>query len=157
MEFFELKNKVPFGLVLAVSYFGSGVLAFELNKRFNCIKYFAVLAFISLSISYWKNIDVGYLYQLFPVAFFLSLLSVVTYIDSNILRLLGYNSLGIYLFHMFFVNITYLLLPHSLVMGVVGFFVSLLFPLGINIFISRVQILRVLLYPKNIEELKRFF
>lgn len=157
MKFFELKNKVPFGLVLAVSYFGSGVFVFELNKRFNSIKYFAVLAFLSLSICYWKKIDVGYLYQLFPVVFFLSLLSVVTYIDSNFLRLLGNNSLGIYLFHMFFVNITYLLLPHTIVMGVIGFFVSLLFPLSINIFIYRVQILRVLLYPRNIEELKNIF
>ena len=157
MEFFELKNKVPFGLVLAVSYFGSGVLAFELNKRFNSAKYFAVCVFVLLSICYWNNIDVGYLYQLFPVVFFLSLLSLVPYLDFSFLRLLGVNSLGIYLFHMFFVNITYLLLPHTISMGVIGFFVSLLCPLVMNIFISRVQILRVLLYPRNIEELKKYF
>lgn len=157
MEFFELKNKVPFGLVLAVSYFGSGALAFELNKRFNSVKYFAVSVFVLLSICYWNNIDVGYLYQLFPVVFFLSLLLLVPYLDFSFLRLLGSNSLGIYLFHMFFVNITYLLLPHTISMGVIGFFVSLLFPLVINIFISRVQILRVLLYPRNIEEFKNMF
>lgn len=156
-KFFVLKNCIPFGMVLAISYFGSGVLAFECNRRFKYSRYVALLLFILMSMCYWKNIEIGYMYQLFPVVFFMSLLLVVPYINFGFIRLLGNNSLGIYLYHMFFVNITYLVFPKTTVMGIVGFFISLFASLGINMLIYRIRVLRVLLYPKNTDEIKSVF
>lgn len=156
-NFFVLKNAVPFGVVLAISYFGSGVLAFEFNRRFKYSRYFALLLFILMSMCYWNNIEIGYMYQLFPVAFFMSLLLVVPYINFGFIRLLGNNSLGIYLYHMFFVNITYMMFPKTTIMGIVGFFISLFASLGINMLIYRIHTLRILLYPKNIDEIKTIF
>ena len=67
------------------------------------------------------------------------------------------NSLGIYLYHMFFVNITYMVFPKTTIMGIVGFFISLFASLGINMMIYRIHTLRILLYPKNINEIKTIF
>lgn len=104
-----------------------------------------------------ENIEIGYMYQLFPVAFFMSLLLVVPYINFGFIRLLGNNSLGIYLYHMFFVNITYMVFPKTTIMGIVGFFISLFASLSINMLIYRIHTLRILLYPKNIDEIKTIF
>ena len=109
--------------------------------------------FVVSSILYIKHISVFYLNIIFPISFFLSLLLAIPYINCRFLRLLGENSLGIYLLHMFLVNITFKMLPHTLFMGIIGFLISLFFPLLINVCIMRTKKLRMLLYPKNLDEL----
>ena len=151
--FYLLKNSVPFGLMLAIYYFGIGVLSFLLNKWSKYSKWIALCMFVVSSILYIKHISVFYLNIIFPISFFLSLLLAIPYINCRFLRLLGENSLGIYLLHMFLVNITFMILPHTIIMGVLGGIISLLVPLLINIFIKRFLILRMLLYPRNFDEL----
>lgn len=151
--FYLLKNSIPFGLMLAIYYFGIGELSFMLNKWSKFSKWIALYMFVVSSILYIKQISVFYLNVIFPISFFLSLLLVVPYINCRFLRLLGKNSLGIYLLHMFLVNITFKILPHTLLMGIIGFLISLFFPLLINVFIMRTKKLRMLLYPKNLDEL----
>ena len=151
--FYLLKNSVSFGLMLAIYYFGIGVLSFLLNKWSKYSKWIALCMFVVSSILYIKHISVFYLNIIFPISFFLSLLLAIPYINCRFLRLLGENSLGIYLLHMFLVNITFKMLPHTLFMGIIGFLISLFFPLLINVCIMRTKKLRMLLYPKNLDEL----
>ena len=126
---------------------------FLLNKCSKYSKWIALCMFVVSSILYIKHISVFYLNMIFPISFFLSLLLAIPYINCRFLRLLGENSLGIYLLHMFLVNITFKMLPHTLLMGIIGFLISLFFPLLINVCIMRTKKLRMLLYPKNLDEL----
>lgn len=151
--FYLLKNSVPLGLMLAIYYFGTGKLSFMLNKWSKYSKWLALCMFVVSSILYIKQISVFYLNVTFPISFFLSLLLVVPYINYRFLRLLGENSLGIYLLHMFLVNITFIFLPHTILMGMIGFLISLFVPLFINIIITNITKLRMLLYPRNLDEL----
>ena len=151
--FYLLKNSVPLGLMLAIYYFGTGKLSFMLNKWSKYSKWLALCMFVVSSILYIKQISVFYLNVIFPISFFLSLLLVVPYINCRFLRLLGENSLGIYLLHMFLVNITFIFLPHTILMGMIGFLISLFVPLFINIIITNITKLRMLLYPRNLDEL----
>lgn len=151
--FYLLKNSVPLGLMLAIYYFGTGKLSFMLNKWSKYSKWLALCMFVVSSILYIKQISVFYLNVTFPISFFLSLLLVVPYINCRFLRLLGENSLGIYLLHMFLVNITFIFLPHTILMGMIGFLISLFVPLFINIIITNITKLRMLLYPRNLDEL----
>lgn len=152
-SFYLLKNAVPFGLSLAIFYFGLGAFSFMLNKCSKYSKWLALCMFVVSSILYIKHISVFYLNIIFPISFFLSLLLAIPYINCRFLRLFGENSLGIYLLHMFLVNITFKILPHTLLMGIIGFLISLFFPLLINILVMRIKKLRMLLYPKNLDEL----
>lgn len=151
--FYLLKNSVPLGLMLAIYYFGTGKLSFMLNIWSKYSKWLALCMFVVSSILYIKQISVFYLNVIFPISFFLSLLLVVPYINCRFLRLLGENSLGIYLLHMFLVNITFIFLPHTILMGMIGFLISLFVPLFINIIITNITKLRMLLYPRNLDEL----
>lgn len=153
-DFYMLKNIVPFGLALAIYYFGTGVLTFWLNKWSMYSKWLSVFIFVVLSVCYWKHISLGLVNMLFPVSFFLALLLVVPHVNCRFLQTLGENSLGIYLLHMFLVNITFRIFPVTIPMGILGFLISLFVPLLLNILITRVGLLRVLLYPKSWDELK---
>lgn len=56
---YELKTAVPFGLVLAVSYFGYGVLTFSIHRLWRYAKYIAIVIFVLLSVCYGLEIPVG--------------------------------------------------------------------------------------------------
>ena len=86
--------------------------------------------------------------------FFLCILELSRHVDFKFVRILGRNSLGIYLFHMFFVNIVYRVFPHNIMWGILGFIISLLFPLFLTFFIYRVEFFRIVFFPRDINELK---
>lgn len=153
-DFYVLKNIVPLGLALAIYYFGTGVLTFRLNMWSKYSKWVAIFVFAALSVCFWKHVSLGLVNMLFPVSFFLVLLLVAPRINCRFLRLLGENSLGIYLLHMFVVNVTFRLLPVTIPMGILGFLISLFVPLLINIMITRFRLFRALLYPRSVDELK---
>lgn len=157
-NFYHLSNTVPFSSVLAIYYFGIGFLTFEINKWGSKWRWGATIVFVLLSICYWLNVRQDFLYIFFPVSFFLTLLNIISRIKNNrFLQLFGENSLGIYLFHMFLVNITYVCLPQTFVMGLVGFFISLLVSMEMTILIHRLPRLQRFLFPRNIEEFKSVF
>lgn len=155
--FYHFKNSIPFGIGLALAYFGLGSLTFQLRKVCDKSYLLAIPCFILLSISYWSHQDLSFGYKLLPIFFFLILLKFSKFVDNGFLRLLGRNSLGIYLFHMFFVNIMYRLFPHNILWGIVGFIISLIMPLLISIYICRVELVRKIFFPKNVKDLKCLF
>ena len=152
-QFYSLKNTIPFGGGLAVSYFGIGVIAFELNRYSRWIKYMGAVAFALLSVSWWMNVSIGIFMKLIPSAFFLALLCVMPYFNYGWLRLLGRYSLGIYLFHVFLTNATYMIFPHKWVWGWIGFAASLVLSLLMTMGIYHTEHLRKLLFPRSWEEI----
>lgn len=152
-QFYIFKNSIPLGIGLALSYFGVGVIAFELNKSSVWAKYIGAILFIVLSVCWWMGVPTEILWKLLPTLFFLTLLCAVPYINYGWLQLLGRFSLGIYLFHMFFANATYMLLPHTVLWGWFGFVISLTIPLLMTMGIYRVACLRKLLFPRSWNEL----
>lgn len=150
--FYWFKNDMPLGLGLAISYFGFGYFAFFVNTLSKCAKYLSVVIFVLLSIAYWKCIDLYFLYKLFPMVFFLSIIAIVPLVKCHFLRLLGQNSIGIYLFHMFFVNITYILLPQTPIWGWIEFIFSLLGSLLLAIVITKQDRFRKILFPKTLND-----
>lgn len=155
--FYNFKNSIPLGIGLAFAYFGPGVISFQVRKIWSKSYLIAIPSFILLSISYWNHLDFVYLYKLFPICFFLLILELSKFLNTKFLRLLGRNSLGIYLFHMFFVNIVYRLFPHNTIWGIVGFVVSLIIPLLITILIYRLEFVRKLFFPRGLMDLKCLF
>lgn len=155
--FYHFKNSVPLGAGLAVAYFGLGVISFQVRKIWSKSYLITVPCFILLSVSYWCHLNFGHLYKLLPICFFLSLLELSKFMDTGFLRLLGRNSLGIYLFNVFFVDIMYLYFPHNAIWGIVGFVVSLIFPLLITILIYRLEIVRKIFFPRGMIDLKCLF
>ena len=151
-QFYLFKNNVPFGFGLALSYFGTGAIAFELNRYSYWAKYIGAIMFIALSVCWWMNVSVGISCKFLPSMFFLVLLCIVPYINYGWLRILGRYSLGIYLFHVFFVNATYILFPHTTLWGWVGFMISLVIPFLMTMGIYRVIRLRKLLFPRSWNE-----
>lgn len=156
-DFYILKNTIPFGVVLAISYFGYGAITFLLNKLNKISKWIGSILFIILSYGYWEHWNLGFLYKMFPCLFFFFTITVSPFLNCRFIRILGQNSLGIYLFNVFLSNITFIFLPHTIFYGVIGFLTSLLIPLVLTILIFKIRILRILLFPKSIDELKKLY
>lgn len=154
-EFYDLKLILPFGVGPAIHYFVSGVIAFVVNKHIKYGKYIGASLFAILSFFWWMNFQIGLLYHLMPTAFFLLLLCVVPYMCFNWLRLLGKYSLGIYLFHVFVLNIMFRLFPQTVLWGWIELFLSVSVSLLITIGINKVGRIRKLLFPHTLMDFKR--
>lgn len=148
-QFYYFKNTIPLGIGLALTYFSIGVIAFELNRYSMYMKYIGIVVFIILSACWWMEISTGVLLKLISPAFFLTLLCVVPHLKCKWLECLGNYSLGIYLLHVFFTNLTYILLPRTIFWGCVGFVISLLIPLLITMGILRIESVRKVLFPRS--------
>ena len=153
IEFYRFKDTVPLGIGLALNYFASGAIAFYANKLSPMSKYFGGVFFIVLSVCWWCNIALGRLYQLMPVTFFLLLLCLLPHVKMSWLRLLGRNSLGIYLFNLYIINVLERVLPHGLLGGLVLLVASVIISLLISIGINKIHILRVILFPMSRKEI----
>lgn len=155
--FYIFKNIAPFGSGLAVSYFGAGCISFYLNNVSNWWKSISMLIFVFLTIGYWECWQLGFLFKLFPIFFFGAALFLFPFMQCRILRIIGKSSLGIYLFHMFIVNITYMLFPKNILYGFLGFILSLLIPLFLTRYIMDRTTLRQFLFPRSLQEFKAVF
>lgn len=157
-DFYHFKNTIPLGIGLAINFFFAGLLAFYINKIASWVKYIGGGIFVLLSICWWMgDVPIGYMVQLMPATFFLLLLSVLTLIKRiPFLQTLGKYSLGIYLFHMFIINVMYKELSHEILWGWVTFLVSLCVPMALAMIIDRISMLRLLFFPKSWEEIRSF-
>ena len=153
-DFYQFKNVLPFGIGLALNYFVSGVMAFYLNRCNSWVKYGGAVGFVVLSVCWWLHWSVGVLMSFMPTMFFLSLLLLVPYVNTRLLRMLGRYSLGIYLIHMFLVNITYLYFPHTLLWGWITFLMILFTSLGVTIVVYKLEVLRKIFFPASWKDFK---
>lgn len=157
-EFYRFKNAIPLGIGLAANFFFAGLLAFYINKIATWAKYIGGGIFLLLSICWWMDVPYGYWVQLMPATFFLLLLSVLPLIKGvSFLQTLGKYSLGIYLFHMFIINVMYVYLPHDWWWGWTCFFISILVPLILTIMISKSSCVSAVLFPKSWNNLIQFY
>lgn len=152
-QFFEFKMSMPFAFGLAICYFSFGAIAFELNRVASWIRYVMALLFVSLSICWWLNFNIfPVIYKFLPITFFFLILCLLPIIDCNFLRSIGRNSLGIYLFNVFFANAAYMLLPHSFVYGILSFLICVIAPWAITKVINKIAFLRRLLFPHSLND-----
>lgn len=152
-QFFALKMYLPFALGLAICYFALGAIAFALNRIAGCIRYVMALLFVALSVCWWIHLELPqFIYKFLPITFFFLLLSLMPIIDCRFLRSIGRCSLGIYLFNVFFANAAYMLLPHSMIYGLLTFVLSVLLPWAITKGINDSELLRRLLFPRSLKE-----
>ena len=156
-QFYQFKNTISLGLGLALHFFTSGVIAFYSNKLSVICKYIGGILFVALSICWWCAVPIGILFQLMPASFFLFLLCLVPYINFPFLQFVGRYSLGIYLFHVFIINILERILPHETAWGWVVFAISLLGALMITYIIYQNKKVRTVLFPKSWDELRSIF
>ena len=74
-QFHYFKGIIPFGIGLAIYYFGFGVLSFYINRLSVRMKYLGAFLFVLLSVDYWLDYSfLSYSYKLLPICFFLGLL-----------------------------------------------------------------------------------
>lgn len=156
-SFYIFKNVIPLGLGLAISYFGAGSLCYYGNRNLKYMKIWSLIIFTFLSWKYWNQENEVLLYKLFPVFFFSCLLGIAPLIHCRPLKILGKYSLGIYLFHMFFTDVSFLLLPHTTFWGVIGFFLSLSLSLFVSYFILKYEMLHKIFFPRSIDDIKSVF
>lgn len=156
-EFYIFKDTMPLGVGLAIGYFAYGWIASALNCLSVYMKYIGAVVFIAINILQFMNIRVPNGNILLVPTFFLFLLALLPHINFKWLIIIGRNSLGIYLFNMFIINILCLLLPNNLITGVLIFIVSVGLSLSLSIIINKITFLRKLLFPSNIKDIKTAF
>lgn len=154
MQFYQFKNAVPFGMGLALYYYGLGELTRLLNGLGRWARYVGGALFWGVSVCWWTGVSCYYLYVLQPVCFFCLLLCVEPFLKMGWLRMVGRYSLGIYLFHVFIANLAYYLFPRTLWMGWLGFGLSVVVSLMLTRGIHAWPWLRKRLFPNTWEEFK---
>lgn len=152
-EFFVERQTVAFGLAYAVVYFVNGAITYWIYRQGNWTKWLGLMGFIVLSVCYWKQIHVFYLYLLFPTCAFLSVLLIVPYVKGRLLSVLGKYSLGIYIIHLFISRIIEIAVPHTFFWGCFTLVVTLACSTLLIAFIYKIEGLRKLFFPKSLEEL----
>lgn len=149
-SFFEYKNIIPFGLVHAIRFFALGVITFYTCYFVKWIKYVGTAGFVVLTCLYWIN-PLGLPYKvLLPITFFMLVLTIIPLCNAKIMRIIGQNSLFIYLSNMFIINTLYQALPHTIVNGIITFIASVILPIVIMEFvIKKIRPLNRILFPRD--------
>lgn len=132
-----LKEYLPFAIGLAVYCFAPGFLARKFHDHVSGTGYLGAALFIVLSILYWYGYGNAFISLLLPVSFFLFLIIIAPRFESRLLRSLGNCSLYIYLINVFIINIFNILLPCTIVGGVINFVCSMLVSWGMSILIIK--------------------
>ena len=154
-QFHYFKGIIPFGIGLAIYYFGFGVLSFYINRLSVRMKYLGAFLFVLLSVDYWLDYSfLSYSYKLLPICFFLGLLWIAPYLNFRWLKLLGDNSLGIYMIHIFLVNVSYFIFPDNFWGGMIGLVVTLLISLWLVKWVVERKKMRSIFLPRSWSDIK---
>lgn len=149
----------PFYLLKALHYYAMGMSTYLLYKYVKYINYIGIFVFVILTVLYWTNsYQANYFY--FSISGFCVLKELVQRFDFSkisILSLIGKYSLPIYLMHVFIYNVLERVLPHSLLWGVIIYFITIGLSLFISIGIYKIELLRKFLFPRTWEEWKYLF
>lgn len=152
-QYHEIKITAPFATGLAIRFFALGAITFATYKYVKYGHCLGALCFIVLSICWWNKCPIGLLYEFLPVSFFLLLISISNYIKAEWIELLGKYSLGIFLFHVFVLNLTYHIFPHTIIWGVIDFVISVLISLIVTICIYNVERIKKFVFPRTTSDL----
>ena len=128
-----------------------------LNSLSAYMKYAGAVVFVVINILQIMDIRVPMGSTLLVPTFFLLLLALLPHLNFKWLKTIGENSLGIYLFNMFIINILCALLPNNLITGVFIFIVSVCLSLFISICINKRMFLKRILFPSSIKDIKNCF
>lgn len=137
--------------------FAYGWMASALNSLSAYMKYAGAVVFVVINILQIMDIRVPMGSTLLVPTFFLLLLALLPHLNFKWLKTIGENSLGIYLFNMFIINILCALLPNNLITGVFIFIVSVCLSLFISICINKRMFLKRILFPSSIKDIKNCF
>lgn len=137
--------------------FAYGWMASALNSLSAYMKYAGAVVFVVINILLIMDIRVPMGSTLLVPTFFLLLLALLPHLNFKWLKTIGENSLGIYLFNMFIINILCALLPNNLITGVFIFIVSVCLSLFISICINKRMFLKRILFPSSIKDIKNCF
>ena len=149
-----LFNSIPFALTQGFYYFAFGVFAYYLLRFIPYIKYVGAMIFILVSIAFM----VGYkiiIPFLFPISFVMfsltivKLLMYVPYLDE-----LGKYSLPIYLVHVYIYNGFELILPQTIIWGIIILIITIVLSFYISTILLNIPYIRKLIFPRNWNELK---
>ena len=119
------------------------------------MKYLGAFLFVLLSVDYWLDYSfLSYSYKLLPICFFLGLLCIAPYLNFRWLKLLGDNSLGIYMIHIFLVNVSYFIFPDNFWGGMIGLVVTLLISLWLVKWVVKRKKMRSIFLPRSWSDIK---
>lgn len=149
----------PFYILKALFYYAMGLSAYFLCKYVKYINYIGTIAFIVLTILYWTDYYQAQTFY-FSLAGFFMLWELTTRIDFSkmpLLSLIGKYSLPIYLTHVFIYNVLERILPHTLLWGILIYFITIGLSLLISMSIYKIEIIRKFLFPKSWKEWIHFY
>lgn len=144
------KDAIPVGLCHALRYFAFGFITFYLCYFAKWIKFVGAVCFIVLTCLYWYTPH-GILYTvLLPITFFMLVLTIIPLCNTKFMRIIGQNSLFIYLSHIFIINACYKILPHTISIGIITFIVSVILPISLMEFvIKKIRPINRILFPRD--------
>lgn len=147
-------DTVPIGLGLILTYLGAGSLVFALNKYSRWSKYVGTIVFVVLTIVYCFCGKTNFLFKVVPPFAFFAILVLTSVVKSDVLRLMGKHSLVIYLLSPLVGNLFFELCPKTMVWGLFTFALSILLPLCFSTMLQKVEVLRLILLPHDVDDLK---
>lgn len=152
-----MKNNLPFGVFVAVRYFIYGVLTAGFLRWKEWTKYIGAAAFVVLSFLYWRGIINWYVIVFMPIAGFMFVLSILPILRMKWLIAIGKYSLPIYLTHVYIYNAIELVIPNTMVWGIIALVLTVFIAYIISLVIYRIGVIRKFVFPRNFNEWKGIF
>ena len=148
---------IPFAIVQGFYYFTFGFITKLLLDKIPKIQYLSSIIFLTFSLLFWENRITEAPYVL-PITGFLLIYSIRKYISQlSIIILIGKYSLPIYLVHVIVYNILEVVLPKTILFGVLIFLLTLLFSMIIAYALIEIKFLQKIIFPKNWNDLKSLY
>ena len=148
---------IPFAITQGFYYFCFGFITKLLLENIPKIEFLGALVFVIVTFFYWYT-DIGNTYYLFPVSGFLFVYLLSTrLVNFSFLIIIGKYSFPIYLLHIIIYNVLEILTPKSLFFGVIDFVLTLFISLLIGYLMNKVELIRKLILPKDLNDVKSIF
>lgn len=149
-----MKNNLPFGIYVALRYFVYGVIVSSMLKWREWTKYIGAVAFVGLSYLYWTgNINL-YGIVMMPIAGFMFIISILPLLRMKWFRAIGDYSLPIYLTHVYIYNTLELVVPNTMVWGVLALIITVIIAYIVSVIIYKIDFIRKLVFPRSFKERK---
>lgn len=146
---------IPLYFARGLYYFAYAIIAIYLANNVKNIEYISIFIFFSLSILYFLNINMPYFDAPYALSGFFSIKYIASRVKGKkIYKLLGENSLQIYLFHLFIYELFNRLLVLNYILASLVFFLTIAISLLLSVCLRKFPRLNLLLFPRNIENIR---